>query len=145
MLKRRILLLVLCCFSALVLAHPLLATRTEDRLSFTVPNASWSLTLPAADFVLRQRQLKPDGMNGYFYLTNEKSHLNVSFYIERVTQCKDSKACRDMIWKSGNPAWQNPKNVVQSEIGDISFVEFLIPSFRGQPVQQQNMYAEFVV
>lgn len=117
----------------------------EKRMSFTVPAAPWSLTLPATNFKLKQRELKPDGSAGYFLLTDETSHLNVSFYIEPVGNCKDSKACRDMVWKAGNPAWENPKNFVSAEIGDVSYFEILIPSFRGQPVQQQNMYAEFVV
>jgi hypothetical protein len=50
-----------------------------------------------------------------------------------------------MVWKAGNPSWVNPQNVVQAEIGNVSFFEFLIPSFQGMPIQQQNMYAEFVV
>jgi len=117
----------------------------EKRMSFTVPAAPWTLTLPAANFSLKQKQLKPDGSAGYFALADETSNLNVSFFIEPVGNCKDSKSCRDMVWKLGNPAWENPKNFVSSEIGDVSYFEMLIPSFRGQPVQQQNMYAEFVV
>jgi len=103
------------------------------------------MTLPAGDFVLAQQQEKSDGSGAYFYLTSEESHLNVSFYIEPASQCKDSKACRDMVRKLGNPAWEKPKNFVSSEIGDVSYFEFLVPSFRGMPLQQQNMYAEFVV
>lgn len=103
------------------------------------------MTLPAKDFEIAEREVKPDGSGAYFFLTSEQSHLNVSFYIEPASNCKDSKACRDMVWKLGNPAWEKPKNFVSSEIGDVSYFEFLVPSFRGQPVQQQNMYAEFVV
>ena len=114
-------------------------------MSFTLPAAPWTLTLPASDFEVAERKSKPDGTGAYFYLTSEKTHLNVSFFIEPVSNCRTSKACRDFIWKSGNPTWKDLKNVVHSEIGDISFVEFLMPSFNGLPVQQQNMYAEFVV
>ena len=122
------------------------ASSGEDkRMAFTVPAAPWTLTLPAGDFKVAQREVKPDGTSGYFYLTGEKSHLNVSFFIEPVSECKDSKACRDMVWKAGNPMWENPQNVVLSQIGDVSYFEFLMPSFRSQPLQQQNMYAEFVV
>jgi hypothetical protein len=95
--------------------------------------------------VIVQRQFKPDGRNGYFFIIDDQKHVNVSMFIEPAEQCKDSKSCRDMVWKMGNPAWVNPQNVVQSEIGDVSFFEFLIPVFQGQPIQQQNMYAEFVV
>ena len=117
----------------------------DKRMRFTVPAAPWILTLPAADFKVAQQEVKPDGTSGYFYLTSEKSHLNVSFFIEPASECKDSKACRDMVWKAGNPMWENPQNIVSSEIGDVSYFEFLMPSFRRQPLQQQNMYAEFVV
>src|SRR5687768_13191544 len=50
----------------------------EKRLSFTVPGAPWTLSLPENDFVVRQKQIKPDGSAGYFYLTDEKRLLNVS-------------------------------------------------------------------
>jgi hypothetical protein len=117
----------------------------DKRIAFTVPAAPWSLTLPANEFRVRQKEVKPDGRSGYFYITDEKQHLNVSFFIEPVGECKDSKSCRDMVWKAGNPSWENPKNVALSEIENVSVFEFLVPSFRGQPIQQQNMYAEFVV
>jgi len=117
----------------------------EKRLSFTAPSVPWSLTIPARDFVVRQKQFKPDGRSAYFSLTSKEEMLNVSFFIEPADRCQDSKSCRDMVWKMGNPAWENPRNVVLAEIGEVSYFEFLIPSFRGQPVQQQNMYAQFVV
>jgi hypothetical protein len=117
----------------------------DKRMPFTVPAAPWTLTMPAGDFVIAQQEVKPDGTAGYFYVTGEQSHLNVSFFIEPASQCKDSKTCRDMIWRAGNPMWENPQNVVSSQIGDVSYFEFFMPSFRGQPLRQQNMYAEFVV
>ncbi len=127
------------------LAVAICQTSDEKRIAFTVPACPWTLTLPADEFVIRQQQVKPDGRYGYFYITDSTQALNVSMFIEPVNKCKDSKSCRDMIWKAGNPSWVNPQNVVLSEIGNVSFVEFLIPAFRGQPVQQQNMYAQFVV
>lgn len=117
----------------------------EKRLTFTVPGAPWNMTLPAGDFVLAEKQEKPDGSGAYFYLSSEQSGLYVSFYIEPVSQCKDSKACRDMVRKQGNPAWEQPQNFISSQIGEVSYFEFLVPSFRGMPVKQLNMYAEFVV
>jgi hypothetical protein len=134
-------------FGVLLAAQSAFAVGSGEgkRMAFTVPAAPWTLTLPAGDFKVAQREVKPDGTSGYFYLTGDKSRLNVSFFIEPVSECKDSKACRDMVWKAGNPMWENPQNVVSSQIGDVSYFEFLMPSFRSQPLQQQNMYAEFVV
>ena len=119
-------------------------TLDEPRIGFTVPGAPWTLTLPKGDLVVAQQQIKPDGRHGYFYLNDEKNQLNISFYIEPVKDCESSKACWDMVWKLGNPSWEKPQKVVQSEIGDVSYFEFFMPSFREMPVKQQNMYAEFV-
>ena len=50
-----------------------------------------------------------------------------------------------MVWKAGNPEWENPQNLVLSEMGDVSYFEFLMPTAKGVPVRQQHMYAQFVV
>ena len=134
------------CGTLVIFQASLAGSRADDkRMAFTVSAAPWTLTLPVNDFVVAQRQFKPDGRSAYFMMSDEKTHLNVSFFIEPVGQCDNSKACRDMVWKMGNPSWENPQHVVQAAIGEVHYFEFLIPSFRGQPVQQQNMYAEFVV
>ena len=90
-------------------------------MSFTVAGAPWTLTLPKNDLKLQQRQLKPDGSSAYFSLVDEKHKITMSFFIEPVDECKDSKACRDMVWKLGNPSWENPQNVVQAEIDGVSY------------------------
>ena len=142
MLKRT--LAVLC--SLLVLPHvSLLATPSQKTIRLTVPGAPWTLTIPSGSFVLEGQEIKPDGRHGYFILRDKQSDVSMSLFIEPVDKCSDSKSCRDMVWKLGNPSWENPQNVVLSKIGEVHFFEFLIPSFRGRPVQQQNMYAQFVV
>lgn len=117
----------------------------EKRLSFTYPQLPWELTLPADNFRIEQKQMKQDGNGIYFYLVDEEQEINLSMFIEPATRCRDSKSCRDLVWKAGNPAWVNIQNVSQSEIGDASVFEFLLPSYQGMPIRQQNMYAEFVV
>lgn len=116
----------------------------EERIGFSVPAAPWALTLPKDGLVVENQQIKPDGRYGYFSLIDEKDKMNISFFVEPVKDCKDSKSCRDMVWKLGNPSWEKPQKVVQSEIEGVSYFEFFMPSFRGMPVKQQNMYAEFV-
>lgn len=133
------LLLMLCQTSAI-------AKKAEDKkIALTVPAATWTLTLPGENFSIEREQLKPDGQQGYFLMSDRKNYMTISVFIEPAVKCKDSKSCRDMVWKLGNPLWENPQNVVLSEIGGVHFFEFLMPSFKGQPVQQQNMYAQFVV
>ena len=144
----RILVSTLCGITLLLMICPAATAggaADEKRMSFTVPAAPWTMTMPADDFKFAQKQIKPDGRNGYFYVVDEKKGLYVSLFIEPAIKCTDSKSCRDMVWKMGNSAWVNPQNVVLSEIGEVSIFELLVPSFEGQPIRQQNMYAEFVV
>jgi hypothetical protein len=125
---------------------PAMAGSADDKfIGITVPAAPWTLTLPADNLVVEQQQVKPDGRYGYFLITDSKNDLTISMFIEPAVKCKSSRECRDMVWKAGNPSWENPQNVVLSEIGDVSFFEFFMPSYRSQPVQQQNMYAQLVV
>ncbi len=133
------LLLILWQTSAIA-KHP-----DDKKISLTVPAAPWTLTLPGDNFAIEREQVKPDGRYGYFLMSDEKNNIMVSVFIEPVVKCKDSKSCRDMVWKLGNPSWESPQNVVLSDIGGVHFFEFLMPTFRGQPIQQQNMYAQFVV
>jgi hypothetical protein len=131
----------------IILSEPMLGIcRTEDkRLALTIPACPWMLTLAGDDLIMQQQQIKPDGRSGYFLISDKKNNVIISLFIEPAINCKDSKGCRDMVWKLGNPSWETPQNVNLSEIGDVSFFEFLMPSFRGQSLQQQNMYAEFGV
>lgn len=137
--------LTACCF-LLTLFQLLLpsATLADERIGFTVPAAPWTLTLPKGVLVIEQQKVSPDGRQGYYSLYDENNKMSISFFIEPVKNCKDSKTCRDMVWKLGNPSWENPQNFIQSEIDDVSYFEFFIPSSRGKPVKQQHMYAEFV-
>ena len=121
------------------------ASIQEKRLEFTIREAPWKLTIPAGDFKIAQKQMRDDGLGAYYYLVDEKQNINLSMYIEPIKDCKDSKSCRDMVWKLGNPEWGKPENVAQTEIGDISVLELMVPKYQGMDIRQQNVYAEFVV
>jgi hypothetical protein len=131
---------------SLLLSSSLFARNQSDRpILITIPAAPWALTFAGKQLSLENQQVKPDGRAGYFLLSDNLNQLKISMYIEPADKCKTSKECRDMVWKLGNPAWENLQNVVMGEIGEVSFFEFLIPSFRDMPIQQQHMYAQFVV
>jgi hypothetical protein len=138
----------------LLLLPILLATMTVSTYSqhpqgspvrLTVSQAPWTMFISGEALVLVERKIETDGSRGYFMLVDEKAEMFASVFIEPITKCKTSKECRDMVWKSGNPAWKNPQNIKLSEIGEISILELLVPELQGRPIQQHNMYAEFVV
>ena len=114
------------------------------KMSFTSNAAPWELVLGLKGYSLTQYKTKPDGSGAYFLLSNEGSGMNVSLYIEPAEKCKTSKECRDMVLKAGNPGWGEYQDLVQSEIGDVSYFEFYRPEFQGMPVKMFDMYAQFV-
>jgi hypothetical protein len=77
-------------------------------------------------------------------LTSEKNYLTASLWIEPAEECRTSRECRDLVYKTGNPAWGEYRDLVLSEIGDVSFFEFYRPAVQGQPVKMLDMYAQFV-
>lgn len=110
----------------------------------TTLKAPWMMTISGEGFKITQQKLSPDGTRGYFLMEDEKTSVTASVFIEPAVKCKTSKECRDMVLNAGNPGWIGPINKVSSEMGNVSYFEFLIPYFQGQPIKQQNMYAEFV-
>jgi hypothetical protein len=129
----------------LILCQVNFASAQEKRLEFTVDGSPWTLIIPADDFRLAEKKMRSDGRGAYFHLVDQTQKVNLSMFIEPVKDCADSKSCRDMIWKLGNPQWINPQNVVQSEIGDVSVLELMVPKYQDMDIRQQNVYAEFVV
>jgi|GEM_PF-677990 len=136
-------------FVSLVVIFPLQALASaqivsEDRVAFTVSDVPWMITLDSKDFVLKDLQIKRDNKSGYFLMTNEKSGLTVSLFIEPAVKCKTSDECRDFVLKTGNPKWGKIQDLVQSKIGDFSYFEFFRPTIQNQPLQMLDMYAETV-
>jgi len=116
----------------------------DGKIAFTTPQAPWSFVLSAKGFSLGRQQIKPDGSGAYFMMSNDGTYVNASLWIEPADKCKTSKECRDMVLKAGNPMWGEFKNLLLSEIGDVSFFEFYRPSVQGQPLKMLDMYAEYV-
>jgi hypothetical protein len=114
----------------------------DGKMSFTSKTAPWELVLDLKGYSLAQYRTKPDGV--YFHLSSEGTGMNVSLFIEPAVKCKTSKECRDMVLAAGNPAWGKYQDLVQSEIGDVSYFEFYRPEALGMPLQMLDMYAQFV-
>ena len=115
-----------------------------DRLDFTVPAAPWVVTVPAGDFVPGPSEQLPGGKSARFLFTSDQTGLTASITIEPATKCVDSKSCRDFVRAAELPRLSGVKEVSSSELGGVGVFEYMLPEFRGIPVRQQNMYAEFV-
>ena len=58
-----------------------------------IPESASTIAFPADGFRVDQA----DDARPYYFLTNKKTGLNVSFNFEPVRKCKTSEECRDYI------------------------------------------------
>ena len=130
-----------CCLLALLARVDGLA---QEQLTLVVPGAPWTLTFPKADFEMESSAVSPDGRKGHLMASDKRSGLNVSFFVEPAEKCKSSRECRDMVQNVGLARLGTVENVAAFEIDDVSVVECFVAEFKGMPVKQQNLFAEFV-
>jgi hypothetical protein len=116
----------------------------QETLAFTVPAAPWRLVLPKNAITVEEERVNANGRSGYFTMADAKTNVVISFFIEPVSMCGNSRACRDSVRARGNPSWQDPRQMSDGAFDDVSYFQFFMPSYAGYPVKQENLYAEFV-
>lgn len=116
----------------------------EDQMRATTPEAPWTIHIDGQKLELRDVKVKPGGKSAYFLMANKETGLNASIFIEPADKCKTSEECRDFVLNTGNPAWGKYQDLAKSNIGDFSYFEFYRPEAMNQPLQMQDMYAQYV-
>jgi hypothetical protein len=118
---------------------------TADRPQLTAAGAPWVMTLPVEGFEVREQKQSADGRSEYYLLTNVTTGFTVSAFIEPAEKCSSSRECRDIIQKTACTKLGKTKNVRASEIGDVSTVECFVPKAQGVALEQQHVFAQYVV
>lgn len=108
--------------------------------SIAVPSTALALEFPADGFKLAQA----DDYRPYYFLTNEKTRLNVSFNFEPAAKCSSSEACRDYFAGRMKGAYPNKTNWRSSQVGDVYASENLDGPVNGLDLRQQHMNAHIV-
>ena len=105
-----------------------------------IPSSSSVIEFPARDFRVNQA----DDSRPYYYLSNDKSHLNVSFNFEPATSCTSSQQCRDyMLEKLRKMSFK--KSWSTSKVGQVYVSENMDGPVNGIFLRQQHMNAHYVV
>lgn len=105
------------------------------------PGKTWAVEINAPDSKTEIDEMKSDGRR-YFFATSPQTGLEVSITLERDPKGADSKTCPDylrgLVQHNSSLGIQN---VQYTNVGSLSVAEYLVPSFRDAPIQQQNMFA----
>ena len=135
---RNISLVILC---ALLAACATPSIELERHVySIAVPGTALVLEFPSEGFKLEVADNNPP----YFYFSNEKSRLNVSFRFDRATECKSSETCRNYFANEFCHADTSRKSWYHSRIGDVYISESMDGSADDSGTRQQYMNAHFV-
>jgi hypothetical protein len=108
--------------------------------SIAVPSTALALEFPAEGFKIQQA----DDYRPYYFLSNEKTRLNVSFSFEPARKCNSSEACRDYFAERMKGAYPNKKNWHSSKLGEVYASENLDGPQSGLDLKQQHMNAHIV-
>jgi hypothetical protein len=108
--------------------------------SIAVPSTALILEFPADGFKLEVA----DNRRPYYFLTNSKTRLNVSFSFEPATRCKTSESCRDYFADKLKAHYPTKKNWRSSKVGEVHASENLDAPVNGLDLRQQHMNAHIV-
>ena len=105
-----------------------------------IPESASTIAFPADGFRVDQA----DDARPYYFLTNKKTGLNVSFNFEPVMKCKTSEECRDYIVARLRPV-SFKKDWSVSKIGDVPVSEHLDGPINGLNLRQHHLNAHYIV
>lgn len=105
------------------------------------PIGSRIIKFPSAGFQVKLAQPS----RPYYYYTNERTGMNISFIFDRADRCKSSKACSQFVFnmqKKGGNKLESDWNTFQE--GEIFVSEYMIKKVEGVDLMQHNMNVHYV-
>jgi tetratricopeptide (TPR) repeat protein len=110
----------------------------SGRLS--LPAKDWGVVLNLPGFAVRAVETKPDGRR-YMVAENETTNVVVSLTLEQVKPGAPASSCRESLEKKTKNAPLKIQDVRFSRLGDVDVMQYVVPEFRGQRVNQESMFA----
>ncbi|HEY6093658.1 MAG TPA: hypothetical protein VIU93_01775 [Gallionellaceae bacterium] len=134
-------LIVILCALVTACATDVSSIETQGGVyRIAVPTTAWAMEFPSEGFKLEQA----DNSRPYYFLTNGRTGLSVSFNFEHATKCNDSESCRDYFSEKLKAGFPGKKNWRSSRIGDVYVSENMDGPVSGFNLKQQHMNAHFV-
>ena len=108
--------------------------------SIPVPNTSLALEFPSSGFKLEVKDTNPP----YYFFTNAKAKLNISFTLERATKCNSSETCRNYFANKTTASGASKKSWQPVRIGGIFASESAEEATDTPDSKRKFMLAHFV-
>jgi tetratricopeptide (TPR) repeat protein len=109
----------------------------SGRLS--LPAKDWGVVLNLPGFAVKIVETKPDGRR-YLVAENETTNVVVSLTLEQVKSGAPASSCRESLEKKTKNAPLKIQDARFSRAGDADVMQYVVPEFRGQRINQESMF-----
>jgi hypothetical protein len=109
----------------------------RGRLS--LPAKDWGVVSDLPGFVLKTVETKPDGRR-YMVAENPNTNVVVSLTLEALKSGARTSSCRKSLEEKTKSTELKIRDVRFSRAGDIDFLRYTVPEFRGQPIKQESLF-----
>jgi tetratricopeptide (TPR) repeat protein len=118
-----------------------LAAAQESKLQsgrLSLPTKNWGVVLDLPGFTVKNVETKPDGRR-YMFAHNDTTGVAVSLTLEQGKEGAPNN-CRSSLEKRTKERSLKTQDVHFSRSGEVDVVQFMIPEFGGQRLNQKNIF-----
>jgi len=120
--------------------------KTSERRKFSIalPGDTWALEIDNLGFDIKQYDFSSEGKSVYVVAENKQTGMIMSVFSEKSPIKGNSKDARKFYWDGAKSHPVPDSEVKRYERGQISFVEYIVKTAFGMPLNQKNVYAYLV-
>jgi len=122
-------------------SHAQLSGQSDRLIILSLPNANWTLEIPANGFVIEKDQTSREGTRE-FSAINRSAGLVMSVFLEQAPSKGNSQYCREFSW-GGLKKKSSLKmdDVRMSDVGEMAVLEYTVMEHEGIRVDQKHLNA----
>ena len=134
---------VVACSLCLLAWGSSAAAAQQARHTMGLPGSGWAVALELPGFDVLGEQTRSDGQGRRMEAFHPETGVMLSLFVEREPTRRSTEECRDLYWNRTRRSPLPKRNVRTTERPPLSVMEYLVPSFQGRSLMQQNVNAYY--
>ncbi|MFH1702035.1 MAG: tetratricopeptide repeat protein [Nitrospirota bacterium] len=114
------------------------------KFSIALPGDTWAIEIDNLGFDIEKYDFSSEGKSVYVVAENKQIGMIMSIFSEKSPIKGNSKDARKFYWDGAKTHPVPNSEVKKYERGQISFVEYVVKTAFGMPLNQKNIYAYLV-
>jgi len=139
MLRRAVFFLMACVIGADASAQ----TQPGDAVHYWLLDSKGAVSIVLGQFRLTQADIQPDDNALRIAAADQPRGMYLSLMLKKAPRAGTSAEVRNEWWDKRRPSPFQLTDVKKSDRGSLALVDYIIPEYQGQAVQQKNVHAFF--